>query len=154
MAAHPWDLWRDRLATELATLGEVEFLVFDHPVPPEQQQWSEPRRGFLGRKRAEPLPSGFVAQFAGQGQGVVLGNLAGAALVGGHLDLTEEQDRQIRELGWKAPGDPGHYAPYAPDYTVTEWPHSDAAGLARITVEALAIQGASPDLDWTLRRDS
>lgn len=154
MADPRWDGWRDRLATELATLSETEFLVFDHDVPPEQQRWSEPRRGLFRTKPPKQLPSGFVAQFAGQGQGVVLGILGGATLVGGHVELTDEQDRRIRDLGWKAPGDAGHYEPYAPDYTVVEWPQTDAAGLARITVEALEIQGADPDLAWTLRRDS
>lgn len=154
MADPRWDRWRDRLAAELATLSEAEFVVFDHEVPPEQQRWSQPRRGLFRSKPPERLPSGFVAQFAGQGQGVVLGVLAGSTLVGGHIEVGEEEDRRIRELGWRGPGDPGHYAPYAPDYTVVEWPQTDAEGLARITVEALQIQGADPDLAWTLRRDS
>lgn len=149
-----WDRWRERLASELATLTETEFLIFDHEVPPEQQRWSQPRRRLFGTKPPVRLPSRFVAQFAGQGQGVVLGILGGAALAGGHVELTEEQDRRIRDLGWRRPGDPGHCEPYAPDDTVLEWPQSDAEGLARITVEALEIQGATPDLPWTLRRDS
>ncbi len=152
-----WDRWRARLAPELATLSAtefLEFLIFDHEVPPELQRWSEPRRGLFRTKPPVRLPSGFHAQYAGQGQGVVLGELAGAELVGGHVQVTEEQDRQIRDLGWKGPGDPGHYEPYTPSYTVVEWPQSEADALARITVEALEIQGADPDLPWTLRRDS
>ena len=154
MADDRWTRWQERLAAEVATLSDVEFLVFDHEVAPEQQRWSEPRRGLFRTKPPRRLPSGFVVQFAGQGQGVVLGILGGSTLVGGHVDLTEEQDQRIRDLGWKGPGDPGHYEPYAPDYTVVDWPQSDSAGLAQITVEALAIQGAEPDLAWTLRRDS
>lgn len=149
-----WDRWSERLASELATLSETEFLIFDHEVPPEQQRWSEPRRGLFRTKPPVRLPSGFVAQFAGQGQGVVLGVLGGATLVGGHVELTEEQDRRIRDLGWQGPGDPGHFEPYAPDCTVLDWPQSGADSLARITVEALEIQGADPDLRWTVRRDS
>jgi hypothetical protein len=149
-----WDPWRERLAAELATLSDVEFLILEQRVPAAEQRWSEPRRGLFGRKQPTPLPTGYVVQFAGQGQGVVLGSLAGPTLVGGHLELTEAQDAQVRGLGWKGPGDPGHYAPYAPGYTVEEWPQSDAAGLARITVDALAAQGATPDLDWSLTRDS
>jgi len=149
-----WSGWRDRLAAELATLAESEFVIFDHEVPPEMQRWSETRRGLFRSKPPVRLPSGFLAQFAGQGRGCVIGTLAGASLVGGHVQVTEEQDSRIRELGWKGPGDAGHYEAYAPEYTVVDWPQSDAARLARITVEALHIQGAHPDLAWRLHRDS
>jgi hypothetical protein len=154
MADDRWSGWRDRLAAELATLSESEFVIFDHDVPPEMQRWSQPRRGLFRTKPPARLPSGFLAQFAGQGQGCVIGTLAGATLVGGHVEVTEEQDARIRGLGWKGPGDPGHYENYAPEYTVVDWPQSDAAGLARITVDALEVQGADPELAWHLRRDS
>lgn len=151
--AHPaWDVWRDRLAAELATLQESEFVIFDHVVPPERQRWTQPKRAAFF-KTPRPLPTGFVAQFVGQGEGVVMADLAGPTLVGGHIEITQAQDEQIRGLGWRGPGDPGHWEGYAPNYTVVDWPQSEATGLAQITVDALEIQGARPDLDWQLKRD-
>ena len=150
MADPDWTPLRDRLARAIATLEESEVVALSNVVPPEEQRWSEPRRGLLGRREPEPLPSGFMVQVVGQGQGVVQATCEGPVLVGGHLELTEAEDAAVRALGWKGPADPGHYAPYAPAYTVTDWPRTDADELARIAVEALEIEHASPTLEWTL----
>lgn len=152
MTETSWQVWRQRLATEIATLAESEVVVLDHDVPPEMQRWSEPRRVLLVPVKPRRLPSGFLVQFVGQGQDVVMGTLAGPASLGGQVELDETQDRQIRALGWRGVGDPGHWEGYAPDYTVVDWPRGDADGLARITVEALAVQGATPGLSWRITR--
>lgn len=155
MADSAWNAWRDRLASELSTLQESEFVIFDHVVPPEQQRWTQPKNLLLfkTRPRPQPLPTGYLAQFVGQGQDVVMGDLAGPTLVGGHIEITEAQDEEIRGLGWRGPGDPGHWEGYAPNYTLVDWPTSRAHDLAQITVDALEIQGARPDLQWQLKRD-
>ena len=153
MSDGSWQPWSDRLAAELATLEESEFVIFDHEVPAEMQRWSKPRKVLFVEIKPKPLPSGFLVQFVGQGQQVVMGDLAGPAFLGGHIELTDTQDEQIRALGWRAPGDQGHWQNYAPDYTVVDWPRSEAATLARIACEALAIQGAAPALPWRIHRD-
>lgn len=147
-----WSTWQACLTSELATLEEGEVLVFDHQVPPELQRWSEPRRGLFRSKPAQPLVSGLMAQFTGQGQDLLLGILEDATLVDGHTETTSEDDQRIRELGWQGPGDPAHYEPYAPNYTITDWPRSSAQELARVTLEALQLQGAAPSWQWTLTR--
>ena len=140
MADPAWTPLRDRLARAIATLEESEVVALSNVVPPEEQRWSEPRRGLLGRRQPEPLPSGFMVQVVGQGQGVVQATCEGPVLVGGHLELTAV------DSGFKYMT----VAPYAPAYTVTDWPRTDADELARIAVEALEIEHASPTLEWTL----
>lgn len=152
MAAPAWDELGDRLAQELATLAESEVLVLDHPVPESQQRRTKARRILLWTVPSRPLPSGFIVQFVGQGEGVLMATCAGPESLGGHVPLTEEQDRRIRELGWKGLGDEGHWENYGAEYTIVDWPQSDAVGLAQLAVDALEVQGATPDLGWEIRR--
>ena len=136
----------------LATLQDGEFVILSHVVAPEDQRHTEAKRVLFWTVKARPLPTGYMVQFIGQGQGCLLGTCEGPVQVGGHLELTDEQDRRIRDLGWCGPGDPGHYAPYAPQYTVIDAPQTEAGHLAQMAVDALEIQGARPDLQWELER--
>lgn len=152
MAAPAWLEWRDRLAQELATLAESEVLTLEYLFPPSQQRRTKARRILFWTVPSRPVSSGFLVQFVGQGQEVLMATCAGPESLGGPLPLTEEQDRRIRELGWKGLGDEGHWDPYGADYTVQNWPQSDALRLAQLAVDALEVQGATPDLDWEIRR--
>ncbi len=152
MSDPAWDPLRYRLASVLATLQDGEFVILSHAVAPEDQRYTEPKRVLFWTVKPKLLPTGFMVQFIGQGQGCLLGTCEGPVQVGGHLELTDEQDRRIRSLGWRGPGDPGHYVPYAPQYTVVDAPQTEAARLAQMTVDALEIQGARPDLRWELER--
>lgn len=156
MSDPAWTTLRDRLSAELATLGESEVVILQNHVPAEEQRFSEPRRRLFGSTKPQPLPSGFMVQFVGQGKGqgqeLMIGTCEGPTLVGGHIELTEAEDQEIRALGWRGPGDPDHYESYAPAYTVVEWPRADAQRLAQIAVSALEIEGARADLDWTFDR--
>jgi hypothetical protein len=78
MSTSTWPQLRDRLAAALSTLQEGEFVILSS---------------------TEPL--GYTVQFIGQGQSCLLATCEGPTLVGGALELTEEQDRRIRDLGWR-----------------------------------------------------
>ena len=143
-AAGPtWAAVQDRLATELATLADREFVVLGEPAPPA------PPRGLL-RRRAQPAPSRYV-QFLRMGD-VVSGECVGARSFGGDWDVTPEQDRRLRELGWLAPGGvPGEDMPY-PNYRRDE-PLAGSGRLAAAGVAALEVLGLRPDGRLELRRE-
>lgn len=145
MTPASWPDVERRLAEELATLADQEFVVVGEPEPP-----TEPRRGLL-RRRPAPPPTRYV-QFGRYGDDLH-GECVGATLFGGDWEVTPEQHDRIRELGWLAPGDrdPDGTQPAYPNYWRTLTP-GDSADLARMGAGALAVLGVDPlALQW--RRD-
>lgn len=129
--------WEEATATlarhlhELVGDGGCETVVVsgdDRPPPPDA-----PRRGLFGRK--PPLPIAVYVQFAALDQG-----FSGESVGVAGPPLSPAQERELLDLGWRAPGTNGVLQEnYDRDFTDGEVELAAAMGIA-----ALKILGATP----------
>ncbi|MGH8868439.1 MAG: TY-Chap domain-containing protein [Actinomycetes bacterium] len=136
MTDQTWEHWRERLAHELATLDDGEFVVLGEPTPEPA-----PRRGLL-RRRPDPPPTRFV-QFLHAGDGVIA-ECVGATSFGGYVDIAPADHERLRALGWKAPGDTSDVEWGAPNYRLYAAP-DDGERLAQLATDSLQVLGLAPD---------
>jgi len=94
---HPvgWEALRDEVAVTLAGLADGEFLILGLPVTAVV-----PRRRW---RRPSAAGSAYVQFY--RFETTLLGECSGAASFGGPVELTPEQDRALRSLGWHHPDD-------------------------------------------------
>jgi hypothetical protein len=143
--------WQDRITSELAGLGQQEFVIIAEPSP----SVPEPT-GFLARLRSKS--SGSVAP-SRWGQvlcvdSVLYAEFGGTQHIGGSTwEASAEQHEALRAAGWLTPDetDPIAPAPGVPHYWRTV-PQAEAALVAGLLVDAFRILGAD-FATLTLRRD-
>jgi type III secretion system-like peptide-binding chaperone len=141
-----WDALRERLAAELESLSEGEFVVV---AEPEAAPGSS--RG-LFRRKPQTGPVRYV-QFRDDGEWMYA-ECIGATLFGGDWEVSDDQHARLREAGWLAPGDddPSGTQPAYPNYWALV-PRADTGRLAGMGVGALAELGAAPtSLEWRRER--
>jgi hypothetical protein len=139
-----WDAWRTRLAHELSTLEDREYVILGEPRPEP-----EPRRG-LFRRRPDPPPHRFVQFLRIDDQ--VTAECVGATSFGGYLDIPPHRHERLRELGWNAPGDTSEVAWGAPNYrryATTD----EAESLASLAVDSLQVLELVPRQVVLLRNE-
>ena len=137
-----WQQLESRLAGELGTLHDGEFVVIEEPKPPTEEP-----RGLL-RRRPKPPPTRYVQALRVKDH--LHGECVGATLFGGDWEIAPGEHEQLRALGWLAPGDPDETGtqPSYPNYWHT-LPRERAAELAALAVGALRVLGADPgSLTW------
>jgi hypothetical protein len=141
--------WQERIASELADLGQQEFVVVGEPEP------------------AAPEPSGFLARLRSKASApapfrwgqvlcvdeILYAEFTGTQHIGGTWQASTEQHDALRAAGWLTPGetDPIAPAPSQPHYWRTV-PQPEAELVARLLVDAFGILGAD-FATLTLRRD-
>ncbi|MGH3350233.1 MAG: TY-Chap domain-containing protein [Nocardioides sp.] len=142
--------WLERITSELADLGQQEFLVIAEPdpTPPEPA-------GFLGKLRSKVSRSTTPSRW---GQvlcvdEVLYAEFAGTQHVGGTWEASVEQHEALRAAGWLTPDetDPIAPAPPVPHYWRTV-PQPEAELIAGLLVDAFTILGADI-ATLTLKRD-
>ncbi|SDL08925.1 hypothetical protein SAMN05428985_10991 [Nocardioides sp. YR527] len=142
--------WQERITSELAGLGQQEFVIIKEPEP----SVPEPT-GFLARLRAKSSRSAAPSRW---GQvlcvdEVLSAEFAGTQHIGGSWEASAEQHEALRAAGWLTPDetDPIAPAPGLPHYWRTV-PQAEAELVAGLLVDAFRILGA--DLaTLTLERD-
>lgn len=137
-----WEAVRDRLEGELASLGDGEFVVVSEPEPPRA-----PARGLLRRRPASDQVRWVQVRRDGD---LAYAECVGATSFGGDWDVDAATHQRLRDLGWLAPGDddPTGTQPSYPAYWCV-LPHAEAARLAGLARDALALLGADPaTLEW------
>jgi hypothetical protein len=144
MAETTWDAWRTRLAHELSTLEDREFVILGEPRPAQG-----PPRGLL-RRRPDPPPHRFVQFLRIEDQ--VTAECVGATSFGGYLDIDPDDHERLRALGWNAPGDTSEVEWGAPNYRRFAGP-DDSQELAQLTVDSLRVLGLGPDELVLLRNE-
>lgn len=142
--------WQVRIASELADLGQQEFVIISEPSPP-----AAPPTGLLARLRAKVSGSTAPSRW---GQvlcvdEVLCAEFAGTQHIGGAWAASAEQHEALRAAGWLTPDetDPIAPAPSVPHYWRTV-PQPEAALVAGLLVDAFRILGAD-FTTLTLRRD-
>ncbi|MFJ9392451.1 TY-Chap domain-containing protein [Nocardioides sp. NPDC101246] len=140
--------WQERITSELAGLGQQEFVIISEPSPPEPT-------GFLARLRAKSSRSAAPSRW---GQvlcvdGVLSAEFAGTQHIGGSWEAPAEQHEALRAAGWLTPDetDPIAPAPGVPHYWRTV-PRAEAELVAGLLVDAFRILGADFDT-LTLERN-
>lgn len=142
--------WQERITSELAALGQQEFVIIGEPEPPAPEP-----TGFLGRLKAKvssPVAPSRWGQVLCVDE-VLYAEFAGTQHIGGTWEAPAEQHEALRAAGWLTPDetDPIAPAPSAPHYWRTV-PRAEAPRVAGLLVGAFRILGA--DLaTLTLRRD-
>ncbi|NGN92915.1 hypothetical protein G5C66_09225 [Nocardioides sp. KC13] len=139
--------WQQRITSELADLGQQEFVTIGEPEPPAPEP-----TGFLARLRSKPAVPFRWGQVLCVDE-VLFAEFAGTQHIGGTWEASAEQHEALRAAGWLTPGetDPIGPAPSQPHYWRTV-PQSEAGLVADLLVDAFRILGA--DLTTlTLRRD-
>lgn len=130
--------WHERIASELADLGQQEFVLISEPEP----EAPEPK-GLLSRLRskARPAPSRWGQVLCVDG--VLSAELVGTQHIGGTWEASSEQHEALRAAGWLTPddADPIAPAPAVPHYWRT-LPQAEAEQVARLLVDAFRILGA------------
>jgi hypothetical protein len=142
--------WQERITSELAGLGQQEFVTIGEPepTPPEPT-------GFMARLKSKVSPPVAPSRW---GQvlcvdEVLYAEFAGTQHIGGIWEASLEQHAALRAAGWLAPDDtdPIAPAPAQPHYWRTV-PQPEAELVAELFVDAFSILGA--DLaTLTLRRN-
>ncbi|MFD7073944.1 hypothetical protein ACFV9G_07000 [Nocardioides sp. NPDC059952] len=142
--------WQERITSELAGLGQQEFVIIGEPSPPAPAP-----TGFLARLRAKSSRSAAPSRW---GQvlcvdEVLYAEFAGTQHVGGSWEASTEQHEALRSAGWLTPDetDPIAPAPAVAHYWRTV-PRSEAARVAGLLVDAFQILGAD-FAALTLERD-
>lgn len=140
-----WREWCDRLAAELATLGESEFLNTAGPVVTR-----DAGRGLLGRPRRPVVVSAPVFAVLGMGSHLLAESVT-AFPTRGEPELGDEQREQLRAAGWSMPGHAGHEGAGGPQLQVYI-PSSQPERVAELAVETYRILGVSDPADVTVDR--
>jgi len=142
--------WQERIVSELAGLGQQEFVIIAEPSP----SVPEPT-GLLARLRSKASRSAPPSRW---GQvlcvdSVLYAEFAGTQHIGGTWEASAEQHEALRAAGWLTPDetDPIAPAPAVPHYWRTV-PQGEAALVAGLLVDAFRILGAD-FATLALRRD-
>lgn len=142
--------WHERITSELAGLGQQEFVIIAEPSP----SVPEPT-GLLARLRSKASRSAAPSRW---GQvlcvdSVLYAEFAGTQHIGGNWEAPAEQHGALRAAGWLTPDetDPIAPAPAVPHYWRTV-PQVEAALVAGLLVDAFRVLGADV-ATLTLRRD-
>lgn len=132
--------WQERIAAELAGLGQQEFVIVSEPSP----SVPEPT-GFLARLRSKASRSAAPSRW---GQvlcvdSILYAEFAGTQHIGGTWEASAEQHEALRAAGWLTPDetDPIASAPGVPHYWRTV-PQTEAALVAGLLVDAFRVLGA------------
>lgn len=142
--------WLERITSELADLGQQEFLIMAEPEPAQ----AEPA-GLLGRLRSK-VSKPVVPSRWGQVlciDEVLYAEFVGTQHIGGVWEAPLEQHEALRSAGWLSPDDtdPIAPAPAVPHYWRTV-PQPEAELVAGLLVDAFRILGADFST-LTLKRD-
>lgn len=134
-----WKSWTQRLAGELATLREHEFVNTSGPRVTEE---SPP--GLFGRRRKPRVVSQPVVRFLGVGDHLLCETVVPYPAPD-EPAVTDEQRGQLSAVGWLMPGDDGYETMGGP-YCRVYLPISEAEAAARLAARTYPILGvASPD---------
>ncbi|TQL70305.1 hypothetical protein FB381_4235 [Nocardioides albertanoniae] len=132
--------WLERIASELADLGQQEFVIIGEPEPDPPSP-----TGLLGKLRSKVSKPAAPSRW---GQvlcidEVLYAEFAGTQHIGGIWEAPVEQHEALREAGWLAPDDSDPIAPPppAPHYWRTV-PQPEAELIAGLLVDAFHILGA------------
>ena len=132
--------WHERITSELAGLGQQEFVIIAEPSPPAPEP-----TGFLARLRSKASRSAPPSRW---GQvlcvdSVLYAEFAGTQHIGGTWEASAEQHEALRAAGWLTPDetDPIAPAPGVPHYWRTV-PLAEEALVAGLLVDAFRILGA------------
>jgi hypothetical protein len=140
-----WDAWRTRLAHELSTLEDREFVIVGEPALEPG-----PPRGIF-RRRPDPPPNRFVQFLWVEESSAFTAECVGASLFGGYVDIAPEDHERLRALGWNAPGDTPE--PQWGDLNYRRFaPRQESDELAQLAVDSLQVLGLAPT-DLVLTRD-
>lgn len=137
-----WDHWRQRLQRELEVIVDGAFVVLTELDGPPV------RRGLLRKARPEPVR---YVQFLRVGD-TFEAECVGARSFGGYYNIDQTQHDALCGLGWEFP-DRGARATWgAPNYRRYA-KFRDAAMLARLAIDSLAVLHLRPDAGLRLIRE-
>ncbi|MEU6136070.1 hypothetical protein [Nocardioides sp. NPDC047086] len=132
--------WQERIASELAALGQQEFVIISEPSPPEPEP-----SGLLARLRSKASRSSAPSRW---GQvlcvdEILYAEFTGTQHIGGTWEASAEQHEALRAAGWLTPDetDPIAPAPGLPHYWRTV-PQPEVDLVAGLLVDAFRILGA------------
>ncbi|MFE6644983.1 hypothetical protein ACFVJS_00375 [Nocardioides sp. NPDC057772] len=139
--------WQQRITSELADLGQQEFVIIGEPQPPAPEP-----TGFLARFRSKPVAPFRWGQVLCVDE-ALYAEFAGTRHIGGAWEASAEQHEALRAAGWLTPDetDPIAPAPSQPHYWRTA-PQPEAELVAGLLVDAFRILGAD-FATLTLKRD-
>lgn len=142
--------WRGRIASELSTLDQQEFVIVGEP----EEEPAVPT-GLLGKVKAK-VKKPTVPSRWGQVlclDEVLFAEFVGTTHIGGTWEATDEQHEAVRAAGWLTPDetDPIAPTPTVPHYWRTV-PQPECELIAELMVEAFTILGADLETLW-LRRE-
>lgn len=143
--------WQERITSELAGLGQQEFVIIREPVPAPPEP-----TGFMAKVKAKvskPVAPSRWGQVLCLDE-VLYAEFAGTQHIGGIWAAPIAQHDTLRRAGWLIPGetDGDAEAPSQPHYWRT-LPQSEAAHVADLLVDAFGILGADfATLDLTRDR--
>lgn len=129
-----WGQWCDRLAGELASLREGEFLNTWGPSVTRERP-----NGLLARSRRPEVFSAPVVRFLAT-EGFLLSESVPAFPSRGEPPLTDEQRAALSSAGWLMPGDDGYVAVGGDDLRVFV-PQAEAPRAARLATVTYQILG-------------
>ncbi|WP_406030443.1 hypothetical protein OG801_18730 [Nocardioides sp. NBC_00163] len=132
--------WQERIVSELAGLGQQEFVIIAEPSPSVPDP-----TGLLARLRSKASRSAPPSRW---GQvlcvdSILYAEFAGTQHIGGTWEASAEQHEALRAAGWLTPDETDPVAPASavPHYWRTV-PQAEAALVAGLLVDAFRILGA------------
>lgn len=137
-----WKAVQERLTVTLVDLADGGILIVGEPTRPP-----EPRKSLFHR-RPKPAPVRYIQYL--RIENYFTCECVGATSFGGDIPLTSEQDKAIRDLGWRLPNDgsDAEPAPSYPNYHRTVL-LDQVQEAVRLGVGALQTLGLRPDeLTW------
>lgn len=131
-----WSAWTSRLADELGSLADREFVNLVGPATS-----ADPPRGVLARLR-RPRPTGPVVRILRLGSHLLCESVAPFP-TRDEPPVSAERLGLLRRAGWLMPGDEG-YEPMGGDFCRVHVPTEEAGRAARLastTLKILGVQG-------------
>ncbi|MFI7587101.1 TY-Chap domain-containing protein [Spongisporangium articulatum] len=139
-----WEAVRDRIRSELETLGLPEALVISEPPaygPVPRTVWWQ----FWRSSKPEQLPGVFV-QFGQFWAEDLMCEFVGSTVIGGSYPMSAQQHEQLRQLGWLTPEDPQYREAIGkgvPNYAMRPHP-VEVERVSAIAAESLSLFVADP----------
>ncbi len=132
--------WLERIASELADLGQQEFVIVGEPEAPAPEPAG--LRARLRSKASRSSPPSRWGQVLCVDE-VLYAEFVGTQHIGGTWEGSSEQHEALRAAGWLTPEetDPIAPAPGSPHYWRTV-PQPEAELVAGLLVDAFRILGA------------
>ncbi|MDH2414577.1 hypothetical protein [Nocardioides sp. CER19] len=134
-----WQVFRDRLGSELVALPVDHSLLVSEPDPPAgpapARKWWQ-----LGAAGPRAVPGRYV-QFL-RWEDVVRAE----CVSGAYRDVSETQHRALLDLGWSDPA--ANPKRWGTDNYVYDAAPAELAQLADLCARSLDVLGARPDADW------